>query len=1207
MGFVAWMALAGGPASADPVDAAVRIHATTGRTSSLSRLPDGRLLTHSGSQANLWDLETGEVTALPGGRCGPFLPESGAWVAVDVPGAVVVHDTRSGEEIGRYEMPDACVRGASPDGRWVAVSTWKSARDLQLVSPYGAPGPRLPLRGTHFGRPPYVAFSPDSTAVLVTVAGGRGLQFDLTQSPPTSQKFVSGVSRPSWLGPGQPVTNAHPVRRYSPSRLTADGRHILGWSHRELRAWDTASTKPIFAEAIDLVESADVSGDGTRVVVSARGSGLRVWDIASDDVVGTSDLTGRVRFLPSGQIVSTHDDGVVRFWSPELELLALVTTDRPGGVTVVDPATGHHASSRQGVGRIGVRAAGHDFELEQLPTLAVDDLLRKLLEGRPTRSGPALSDLAPPPRVQITGPDAKGRIELKAVDQGGGVGQWWLRADDRDVTRSARRHCKRLPCAVELAKLGPASTTLSFAAATQDGHVRSRWFVRLIEASRPAWSGPWPSVHPEGRLLPQSPKLPTVLVDDNRKALLQKGDQAVMWDVATGRTIDIDLLPGHLRDLSPDRRTGTLLREGSDQMVRWDFEAQRADGELPVMRAISADGSRGLRWTPRRFELWDLVEPRETAHWPRTRPGYPPRTPGHPYVRFSPDGEAFFVWTPGRVEVRESTRGRLEETFDGRKGPAWLPDGRLVLRNEPLVDPITLGDFRSRPAIHLGASDADVGPFSDDGRYLALVSVVGEASLWDTQTLSRRIWLGGEGRPRVSLSPDGRFVVSVARQSNEGGLWDVWSGQRLAEVVVTSAFQVLFPTDGAPPWLWHGETVERFDRNGARMEPQTLPRGSRGLSELVVAPDGDSFVWVTGGRTFRYGRDGVVALDRGAGTRAASAWFSPDGSRIFSPGGSKGVSAALFDARDGSLIRRFDAFSGGSQSVFSPDGRWFAVHSQDQPVHVLDARTGELRKVLGSRSVGASVVGWLAGNDDVVLLSKRQVFVWNLERQEVVGEPVDRVDRAVLTVSGELVYASRSDIGWVDLKTGARREPLRVAADVLRLQLSPDGRRLLLQHPAGNWSLWNVERREELATLSGMHAELSPDGTWVASYGHDVGVVEVHGTVDGQLAHRLTEHYDHVRFLGFTRNGRHLFTGSLDGAVRLWTLDDGELRTTFMGLDDGSWAVADPKRSWDGVFEGDFGGMHWVEGDNVVTLGELGDEHHVPGLFHRRLAGSERD
>jgi WD40 repeat protein/serine/threonine protein kinase len=382
----------------------------------------------------------------------------------------------------------------------------------------------------------------------------------------------------------------------------------------------------------------------------------------------------------------------------------------------------------------------------------------------------------------------------------------------------------------------------------------------------------------------------------------------------------------------------------------------------------------------------------------------------------------------------------------------------------------------------------------------------------------------------VAFSPDGRWLVAAGLEP-ELTLWDRTTGlQRPLH---------LRGREDHPPW---GLAISSDSRLLAWGGPdKVLPTGQRVCTVHV---------WdLTTAKVVR-----ELAID--APIKPVSAWlsklaFSRDGRRIAAGNMAEGT-AIVWDVQSGRIVHTFrpiqKAGGGGAFAVaFSPVGQQLAVGWADGTVEVRDLGTEK-----------ATLTGAVpnAGIRDLA-------FCPNGERLAVACE--DRTIRIWNVVTGQELPPLTGHTGWV-----------------YSVAYSPDGRHLASASADGTVRLWNATTGREVRTFRGHEREVcsvafSPEGLHLASAGSDKKVkiwdvrlaqeslplsrgsftntglvfspdgqrfatckekfVKIWDAASRQVIHTLAGHTDWVYSFSFSRDGKRLASGGLEGQLKVWDLN----------------------------------------------------------------------
>jgi WD40 repeat protein len=302
--------------------------------------------------------------------------------------------------------------------------------------------------------------------------------------------------------------------------------------------------------------------------------------------------------------------------------------------------------------------------------------------------------------------------------------------------------------------------------------------------------------------------------------------------------------------------------------------------------------------------------------------------------------------------------------------------------------------------------DQHPGRFSPDGRLIAVGLKERGIQLWNGTELTRAgaplLQTGGEVKA-LAFSPDGTTLAAVTLDGM-ATVWDVTSRslRKGFWVDLSYAAGVSFSADGTMLATAGTEGVMLWDvASGAK-------RGRLGEGEPVAdvsfSPTAPIVAFVRDGWVTAQPPKGVVRS--GAGKASAEIWDVAERSRI----ATLQVNAGVPD-RDEGL---------GYTLAFSRDGRMLAVAGDDPLVHLWDVRTGKLVREL-EQDVGG---------------------VLGLEFSS---------DGRTLAISG------KPDASLWDIATGTRIGRLSGGSRRAMLDLSPNGRHLLMTNGNGLGAVWNID------------------------------------------------------------------------------------------------------------------------------------------------------
>ena len=300
-----------------------------------------------------------------------------------------------------------------------------------------------------------------------------------------------------------------------------------------------------------------------------------------------------------------------------------------------------------------------------------------------------------------------------------------------------------------------------------------------------------------------------------------------------------------------------------------------------------------------------------------------------------------------------------------------------------------------------------------------------------------------------------------------------------------------------------GKTVAAF---GAPSAPgYALAYHPNGKQLAALGRDGKIHLW-----DLLKGRESVVLSGDGLPL------YSPDGSRIASPGGSK---CQLWNSSTGKEIAVLAEWQPNEAGIaFSPDGKLVAANSKTG-ARLCDAVTGRLLASLGAdhnapadrlrlSPDGRRIAGSIQG--------KFEVYLWD-------------------TATGKEVAAIPGHTAYI--------RDIRFSADGSRLLTASD-------YPENTARLWDAATGRPLKTLAGHknsvgHAIFSPDGRRIATSSMDQTARLWDGS--GEPIAVLGGHTGWVDHIRFSPNSTRLVTASTDATLRLWNARTGELIAVLRG------------------------------------------------------------
>jgi WD40 repeat protein/DNA-binding SARP family transcriptional activator len=485
-----------------------------------------------------------------------------------------------------------------------------------------------------------------------------------------------------------------------------------------------------------------------------------------------------------------------------------------------------------------------------------------------------------------------------------------------------------------------------------------------------------------------------------------------------------------------------------------------------------------------------------------------------------------------RVGAEALTEDRIDRALLLARAGVDLDDS-VVTRGNLLA--VLLRSPRAAIGVLGGTADAEIFGLavSPDGRLLALGDGAGTVTMYDAANRRRLGEYQLGGRPggglvqNLEFSPDGRTLAVTGQDPvNEppGALVDLIDSRTLERRVRAVLPPFPEPSEfviASAAFLPDGRNLVVIQTHGA------IADGPASVLRRVDGQTGE-----VGRRSLRVGRQGSLDL-----------FPTTDRRHVFVTSARDDETFEI-DAESLRVVRRHPA--GGFVGAVGPDGRAFALGSEDGRVRLLDLRSGEVRRFSGRHEAGLLNMTFTPDGRSLVSSDANGgVITWDVADgaiSEELSAHRGRVWGLAVSPDGRTLYSSADDartILW-DL-AGDRRlvRPFSVGrpfeedlATPRGIAVSPDGRTLALTHSDGAVDLFDtgtLQRRRSLRAMRGFAAavDFSPDGRLLAVAG-ERGRVTLWDALTLAPAGELRGLRANVQAVAFSPDGELLAAAEVD-------------------------------------------------------------------------------
>ncbi|MFC2155862.1 tetratricopeptide repeat protein [Acidobacteriota bacterium] len=538
-------------------------------------------------------------------------------------------------------------------------------------------------------------------------------------------------------------------------------------------------------------------------------------------------------------------------------------------------------------------------------------------------------------------------------------------------------------------------------------------------------------------------------------------------------------------------------------------EAATLKGNMSFIQAVSfsPDGQYIAAAGKETVKLWDISKQKEIASFVPLTDKQTIRS-----VRYSPDGQYLSACGTKEITIWETSGGTvvasLKETAQHMNRVGFSPDNQYLtgwndngdVKLYFLANP---GTFR---VLKTGGEPVYSICFSPDGKYVAAGGGSG-VDIWDISNREVVTRLPGDDKdPVVSVcfSPDGGYAVSGSR-SGTIRIFKMEIPQTIETSVLkigdTPVIGLEFSPNGKYLAAGGGDRVIRVWETYSEKKAPLL-QGSSGYGESVCFSFDGKYLAAGGNKTVRIwetdqGRQ-VLTLT-GLSKPINVLKFSPDNKHI-AVGGEQTVS--LWDISSGKQTATLEGVLKGLNSIaFGPRGKYLAG-SGDRAVMIWEISSGSEVAVFYGDAAGIGPVSfspdgrYLAAGDSSGRIKIRNLST--LEIEAILKEHDGSITALCFSPDGKYLSSSSSMDKAIKIRGfKGSPEPYDLhghKSEVTAVTFSPDGKYVVSTGKTGTIKIWDLSRREEIATLRGSGKlaaalDFSPAGKYIAAgYGDNIKI-----------------------------------------------------------------------------------------------------------------------
>ena len=255
-----------------------------------------------------------------------------------------------------------------------------------------------------------------------------------------------------------------------------------------------------------------------------------------------------------------------------------------------------------------------------------------------------------------------------------------------------------------------------------------------------------------------------------------------------------------------------------------------------------------------------------------------------------------------------------------------------------------------------------------------------------------------------------------------------------------------------------------------------------------------------------------------------------------------------FEGKSGSTIwRRKEVHQGGLLALsIHPKGQIFATAGQDGRVCIWEAKEGDLIRDLGLGKGWVEHLKWSPDGRFLAVVFSRYVFLFDAEGKEQwrSDEHPSTVSAIAWAQTNELATACYGRVTFFDVVSDQVTQKLEWQGSLVSMVLSPDGDIVACGSQDNSVHFWRRSTAQD-AEMTGYPAKPSQlafdyTGTVLATGGSErVTVWSFQGDgPEGTVPGELELHTEPISSLAFSNQRMLLASGSRDGSICIWSLQN---------------------------------------------------------------------